>query len=130
LLAGRVLAVKMMVNGADFVETFRELVENYSFDEETAYMMTMRVHRGGGFAKDAVYLGGLINVLDYVAHRGDLQPLFVGKIATRHIPIIQELRRRGVLQPPPLQPYYLSMPMAQERLSKLRHKHTSVFDLV
>lgn len=130
LLAGRVLAVKMMVNGADFVETFHELVKNYGFDEETAYMMTMRVHRGGGFAKDAVYLGGLISVLDYIAHRGDLQPLFFGKIAARHIPIIQELRRRGVLQPPPLQPHYLSMPSAQERLSKLRNKHTTVFDLI
>jgi len=130
LLAGRVLAVKALIDGADFLETFRMLTQDSGFDERTAYTITMRVYRGGGFVKDAVYLSGLIDLLDYVRGGGTLKPLFVGKLAARHIPIVQELQRRGVLQPPPLLPHYMSDAGAQARLKLLRDGGFTVFDLL
>ena len=80
----------------------------------------MRVFRGGGLTKDAVYLRGLIQVLDYLAQGGKLQPLLVGKIALSHVPIIQELQWRQVLKPAPLRPRFLDLPGAGERLAQVR----------
>jgi hypothetical protein len=89
----------------------------------------MRVYRGGGFTKDAVYLRGLNSMLDYVGQGGELEPLFVGKFAAEHIPIIKELQFRRVLRPPLLRPRYLEQPAAQARLQRLRGGAT-VLDLL
>jgi hypothetical protein len=67
-----------------------------------------------------VYLRGLRTVLAYLAGGGELGPLFVGKLAANHIGIIKELSSRGVLQPAPLSPRYLSRPEARKRLARLR----------
>jgi uncharacterized protein (TIGR02421 family) len=120
LLAGRVVAVRAMLDGASFVETFRMLAREHRFDQRTAFLATMRVYRGGGLTKDAVYLRGLCELLDYLAGGGELEPLYVGKIAVDHVPIIQELRYREVLKPPPLRPRYLEAPGAAERLERAR----------
>lgn len=129
LLAARVVASNMMRQGADFVETFRVLVEEYEFTQRTAFTVTMRIYRGGGLTKDAVYLRGLCEVLEYLASGGRIEPLLVGKISLPHIPIVRELQFRNVLRQPPLQPRYLSDPAARERLEKLRSGLT-VFDLI
>jgi uncharacterized protein (TIGR02421 family) len=120
LLAGRVLAVRHLQDGASFSETFSMLSGSLGFDQRSAFMMTMRVYRGGGLTKDAVYLRGLRQVLDYLAGGGELEPLFMGKLALRHVPIIRELRWREVLKPPPLRPVYLDVPGAAERLERAR----------
>jgi uncharacterized protein (TIGR02421 family) len=120
LLAGRVIAVSAMLDGAGFVETFRLLAREHGFDQRTAFLATMRVYRGGGLTKDAVYLRGLCELLDYLAGGGELEPLYVGKIAVSHIPLIRELRYRQVLRPPPLRPRYLDAPGARERLERAR----------
>ena len=83
LLAARVWAVHMMLEGATFVDTFRALTKDHGFSQRIAYTVTMRVYRGGGFTKDAVYLRGLVEILDYLGQGGTLEPLFVGKIAER-----------------------------------------------
>jgi uncharacterized protein (TIGR02421 family) len=49
LLAARVVAVHMMLQGATFVETFRALTREFGFNQRIAYTITMRVYRGGGF---------------------------------------------------------------------------------
>ena len=69
--------------------------------------------------KDAIYFRGLTNVLDFIAGGGDIRPLLVGKIATRHIPIVEELTHREILKPPPLMPGYLEKPACLERLADL-----------
>lgn len=120
LLAGRVVAVGHLVDGASFVETFRKLREDHGFSVESAYKITMRVFRGGGLTKDAVYLRGLIQLLDYLREGRPLDPLFIGKIALRHVPIIHELQMRGVLVEPPLRPRYLDREDAITRLERLR----------
>lgn len=120
LLAGRVVAARHMIDGASFVETFRELDRTHGFAQRTAFVITMRTFRGGGLTKDAVYLRGLVKILDYLANGGRLEPLFVGKIGAQHIPVIRELQWRGVLRDPPLVPRYMGSPEALKRLESVR----------
>jgi uncharacterized protein (TIGR02421 family) len=129
LLAARVVAVARMVEGADFVEVFRELDRAYDFAQRTAFTIAMRVFRGGGLTKDAVYLRGLAGLLTYLREGGALEPLLVGKLGAEHVPIIEELQWRKVLTPPPLRPRYLDDPDAGERLARIRNGVT-VLDLV
>ena len=119
LLAARVVAVQMLLSGADFVETFRHLTKDLGFSRRTAYTVTMRIYRGGGFTKDAVYLRGLVEVLEYLGQAGKLDPLFVGKIATEHIRFIRELLHRKMIEPPALQPRYLQLPGVPQRLQRV-----------
>lgn len=129
-LAARVVAVRCLTDGASFVETFRLLERNYGFNRRSAYGITMRVFRGGGLTKDAVYLRGLAAVLKYVQKGGDLGLLHVGKIAVEHIPTIKELQYRQVLIPAPIIPHHLQSPLATERLAGLRGSKGSVVSLI
>ena len=129
-LAGRVVAVRCLVDGASFVETFRILNHKHRFVQRTAYTTTMRVYRSGGLTKDMVYLRGLQAILRYVQKGGDLFPLLVGKIAVEHIPIIEELQYRKVLQPAPIVPRFLKDAAALERLAGLSGGAGSVAGLV
>jgi uncharacterized protein (TIGR02421 family) len=129
LLAARVVAAHMLADGASFVETYRELDTTYQFDQRTAFTITMRIYRGGGLTKDAIYLRGLLAVLDYVQRGGELAPLFVGKIAASHIPLVRELQLRTILHPAPMQPRYMQEPSTAARLERLRQGVT-VSDLV
>jgi len=129
LLAARVLAIRHMIDGASFVDVFRELDRLHDFDRRTAFVTTMRIYRGGGLTKDAVYLRGLCQLLEYLGRGGQLEPLLVGKIAAEHVPIIRELQWRRVLREPPLRPRYLEHPAAVARLGRLREGIT-VLDLI
>jgi uncharacterized protein (TIGR02421 family) len=129
LLAARVLATHYMINGATFVETYRELDGLFGFNQRTAFTIAMRIYRGGGLTKDAVYLRGLRQILEYLGKGGELAPLFVGKIAPEHLPIVQELRWRKVLREPPLTPRYMALSDTQSRLRRLQEGMT-VLDLV
>jgi hypothetical protein len=123
------VAVRCLVEGASFIDTFRELNRNYGFGQRTAFTITVRVYRSGGLTKDAVYLRGLVGILNYLKSGGDLEPLFVGKIMADHIPIIRELQARQVLRPVPLHPRYMDHPQTAARLEKLRQGLT-VLDLI
>ena len=120
LLAARVVAVRRMAAGASFLEVFRELVDGHRFALPVAFNITMRVFRSGGLAKDAVYLKGLIELLAYLGEGGALDPLYVGKLALDHVPMISELQWRKVLSPAPLRPYHLDLPEARARLERVR----------
>jgi uncharacterized protein (TIGR02421 family) len=129
-LAARVVAVRCLTQNASFVETFRALEGSYAFAPRKAYDITMRVYRGGGLTKDAVYLRGLVGILDYIQKGGSLNPLMVGKMAVEHIPIIKELQYRKVLNKAPITPHYMQDPASMERLENLRGPHCTVLDLV
>ena len=129
ILAGRVVAVRRLIEGASFIDVFRELHKNYGFAARTAFNITMRVFRGGGLTKDAVYLRGLIELLNYLAEGNDIEPLFVGKMGAEHVPIIRELQWREVLRPAPLTPRYMTFSQTAEKLEKLRNG-ISVIDLI
>jgi uncharacterized protein (TIGR02421 family) len=129
LLAGRVVAARCLVDGASFVDTFRVLRKEHGFANRIAFTITVRVYRGGGLTKDAVYLRGLQQILDYLAGGGELEPLFVGKIAAQHVPIVRELTWRGVLIKAPLTPRFMRQSESLQRLQRLR-RGVNVVDLV
>lgn len=129
LLAARVVASRHMIEGATFVEVFRELDRTYDFAHRTAFGITTRVFRGGGLTKDVSYLRGFLGMLDYLREGGDYASLLVGKFGPEHIPIIEELRWREVLAPSVLRPRYLDDPVGVERLAALR-KSSTVLELV
>lgn len=120
LLAIRVLAVHALEDGASFIEVFRLLTDEYGFTRRSAYLVAMRVFRGGGCTKDVVYLRGLLEVLNYLGNGGGFESLFAGKFALSHLPMIEELLHRRILVPPVTLPLYLNQPDARRRLDKVR----------
>ena len=119
-LAGRVLAVRSMLRGGSFLDTFGLLHDEHHFGPRSAFMTALRVHRGGGLSKDAIYLCGLRDLLAYLRAGHDLEPLYVGKISLEHAPLVQELRRRGVVQPPALLPRFWDDRLHRSRLTRCR----------
>ena len=82
--------------------------------------MTLRLYRGGGLAKDAIYLRGLLELLSHLRNGGSLDPFWMGKVSASHFGIMQELNLRGLLKPPQLRPAFLSHPQAETRLASAR----------
>lgn len=130
ILAGRVVAARCLIDGATFNETFSALHETYGFKPKTAFTITTRIYRGGGLTKDAVYLRGLLGIIDYIAEGGAIEPLYVGKIASDHIPLVEELLHRQILVEPPLFPRYLEEAGAVARLKEIREKKLSILDII
>jgi uncharacterized protein (TIGR02421 family) len=120
LLAARVLAARSVEDGAEFVDTFRLLTRTYGYTPHGAWSITTRVHASGGFTRDMIYLRGLMDLLDLLPGGTDPAELYIGKIAKKHLPIIDELRQRGVLRDPPLLPRFLTGEEARVRLDVLR----------
>lgn len=116
ILAGRVVAAHAVQAGADFVETFRLLHGDYGFSAGAAHGVASRVQAGGGFTRDLIYLRGLVDLLDYLRDGGALEPLYMGKMARKHLSAVEELRERGVLREPPLRPLFLDDEGARRRL--------------
>lgn len=106
LVAARVVAVHAMVQGASFQECFRLLMNDLGYPARQAYGITVRVFRGGGFAKDAAYLRGLDFLLDHLHKAPEhLDLLYTGKFGIRHIQLIEDLHLRGILHPPVFPPF-------------------------
>lgn len=120
LLAARVIAAKALIDGGTFIDVFRLLNKTHGFERRTAFGITMRIFRSGGYIKDAIYLRGLLRIIEYINKNGDIEPLYLGKFGLEHLPIIKELQYREVLQPPVIRPHYLDLPDTQNRLQKLR----------
>lgn len=125
-LAGRVVAVDCMVDGASFVETFRVLCDTHHFTRKAAYNIVLRVARGGILTKDVIYLRGLMKTIKYIASGGKLENLYVGKIGLQHTVMMQELLWRKVVKPPPLLPRFLSTEEGKDRLSKLKDSNNVI----
>jgi uncharacterized protein (TIGR02421 family) len=129
LLAARVITVQSIMRGAGFVETFHILHDEHGFGARQAFTITMRVYRGGGLTKDAIYLKGLMRVLKWLEGGNELEPLLIGKIREDYVPLINELLYRRLLRPAPLRPRYLEFPGARSKLEELK-KGSSVLDLL
>jgi uncharacterized protein (TIGR02421 family) len=119
-LACRVLAVQAVVDGRPFVDAFHLLHAEHRLPAKSAFMTTLRAFRGGGLTKDAIYLRGLRDLVDHLSHGHDLEPLYVGKIALSHVPMVQELRRRGIVGAPAVLPRFLDDSDATLRLDRCR----------
>ncbi|MGK6352363.1 flavohemoglobin expression-modulating QEGLA motif protein [Parapedobacter sp. DT-150] len=109
-LAARVVVVHHMLAGNSFTDTFDLLIDKHGFRPDVAFHIAMRVYRGGGLTKDAVYLKGLLNVIEYIKQGKDISKLLVGKIRQDYLPIIEELMHRRLLKPLSLRPKFLEEP--------------------
>jgi hypothetical protein len=55
--------------------------------------------------------------------------LFIGKVASAHLPLIAELKMRDIIKPPALRPRYLESQTARKKIERLRGG-VKVLDLV
>jgi uncharacterized protein (TIGR02421 family) len=107
----RILAIDMALNGADFVEVYKYF-RHCGQGSADSFHSAQRVFRGvpltGGaaFAKDNVYLSGLLTVHTFFRwafkqQRMDLlRHLFAGKLALHDVLTLQPYFESGVLLPP------------------------------
>ncbi len=127
-LAARVIAAEGLIRKCSFAETFASLHNDFGFSAQRAFATTLRVYRGGGFTKDIIYLRGLRDLLEYLAAGHDIEPLYVGKIGLQHVPFVQEMRRRKIIETPRILPRFLDDNQVQARLEAARGM--SVLDLL
>ena len=118
-LSGRVLAIQMAIEGADFKEVFDYYVAR-DVGREQAYENTRRIFRGGvmtggaPFTKDMVYLNGLLRVHNFIRtavklRRSDLiRVLFLGKLDLEDIPALAQLASQKRIEPPKFMPPWAS----------------------
>lgn len=104
--AGRVIAVNSIIESMSFTQTF-ELLQSYGFNDSTAWTLSVRAHRGGGYIKDHVYLKGYFEVKEFYDNGGDLADLYVGKIALEDLKWSQEMIEKGFLKKPYILPHLL-----------------------
>ena len=95
-LAYRVIAVDSLIKGYSFSATFDLLVNQYKLNKNKAFTITLRVHRGGGFTKDHLYLSGLERVYKFVNNNGNLNTLLTGKVSLEYINTIIKLQEMGL----------------------------------
>ncbi|PKH40194.1 conserved hypothetical protein [Nocardioides alpinus] len=116
-LASRVVTVHRMIGGATFAEAHEALVAD-DFPVASAYTTVMRVYRSGGMTKDAIYLRGLVELLEHLGGGGTLDQLWLGKFSLRDLPLIGDLQDRGLLRPPRVLPRYLHDPATTANLAR------------
>lgn len=117
-ITNRVIALDMVTKGADFLDIYRHFLD-CGLSEFDSYNQTVRVFRGstptgGPFTKDLSYAKGFVLLYNYLRFaigqkRIDTIPLlFAGKLVLDDLPLLSELRERGILTtplylPPPFQ---------------------------
>jgi len=118
-LSGRVLAIQMSIDGADFKDVFDFFLDRTN-DPEQSYENTRRIFRGGvmsggaPFTKDMVYLNGLLRVHNFIRtvvklRRSDLiRVLFVGKLDIEDLPALAQLASQNKIKPPKFMPPWVS----------------------
>ena len=120
LLAGRVVAVDAMLDGAEFIDVYRRLVDGHGLPRKSAFDIAMRVFRSGGFAKDLIYLKGFQAVIALVGAGSSLDPFWIGKIARDHVQAVEELIQRNLVRPPLFKPEFLQREDVRSRIARLR----------
>ncbi|WP_348661220.1 flavohemoglobin expression-modulating QEGLA motif protein [Croceibacter atlanticus] len=98
-LAYRVIAADSLIKGYSFSDTFDLLYSQYKLDKHEAWQITLRVHRGGGFTKDFLYLTGLKKVYDYYHSGGEMTKMLTGKVTLENLDVIEKLQELGLAAP-------------------------------
>ena len=106
-LAARVVAVAAMVDDATFGDVFDQLTAEYGLDEEEAFLICVRVFRGGGFTKDWLYVAQLERIFRHWASGCDMEDLLLAKVTMDTLDDIRDLVAQGILRPAHLFPEYL-----------------------
>lgn len=101
ILAARVVATDRMHAGASFGEVARELVRDEGFTVSDAVAIAERAFRGGGVARDAGYLRGLVCVRNALqTGAATLDELRIGRVGLRDIPTLRMLQKDGAVRAP------------------------------
>jgi uncharacterized protein (TIGR02421 family) len=98
-LAYRVIATDSLIKGNDFTETFSLIHNQYGLDREKAFNIVLRVHRGGGFTKDALYLSGLKKIYSRYQSGQSMDSLLLGKCSLEYEPVMDHLKDLGLVKP-------------------------------
>lgn len=105
VLAARVIACDRLHAGASFGDVARELVREESFSAADAVAIAERAFRGGGVARDAGYLRGLVRVRHAVeSNQATLDELRMGRVGLADLPCLREAQRKGVVRTPSFTP--------------------------
>lgn len=120
LIAARVVGVRRLIERTSFPRVVEELTDELGFGPRAAFLVAMRVFRGGGLTKDAIYLRGLRNLLAHLGSGGAIEPLLIGKVSLERLPLVEELLRRQLLVGPGLMPRWLTIDGAARRLARAR----------
>jgi len=101
-LAFRVIAADSLSKGYNFSATFDLLHRQYKLNRNKAFAITQRIHRGGGFTKDYLYLTGLRKIYNFANSndKEDLGKLLMGKVCMSYLPTINKLLDMGLAIPP------------------------------
>lgn len=123
-LAIRVVAVSAMLKGKSFGQTCRYLEDDYGMAKDSAFTMTTRIYRGGGFTKDHLYLNGLRDLIQVYKDQ-NLSGLIAGKGSLESLPVTTDLLGRGIIDQPRRTPPALTFdvqqnPVLEYLLSALR----------
>lgn len=118
ILAARVIAVHLMLSGLSLGDTIKKLRDTYGMTNKQSFDVSCRVFRGGGLTKDALYLEGLMQVLEFVKAGNEIEVLFLGKFALKHLPILEELLQRKILNAAPCRPIGLGSKAFSARLKR------------
>ncbi|MFP4473657.1 MAG: flavohemoglobin expression-modulating QEGLA motif protein [Candidatus Omnitrophota bacterium] len=121
LLAARVIACREMERCERFSEIVDHLTGEYGISPFRAFMIAVRVWRGGGLHKDAVYLRGLKEILSAMPVVPDPRILWAGKIAARKMEQVRRLQQEGVLQPPAVMPLFWQREDVQKKIGVLKN---------
>ena len=116
-LAARAITVHRMIVGASFREAHQALVAD-GIPASSAFTTTMRAFRSGGLTKDAIYLRGVLDLVEHLRSGGSLELLLLGKFSLQDLPLVTHLRDCGVLEPPRLTPRWLTEPDCLLRLEE------------
>ena len=130
LLAERVVTASNRLAGMPFAQAYGMLVDEYQCKPVVAFETVTRIYQSGGFIKDIIYLRGFVRLLEYLKEGKELIPLLSGKIAIKHIPVIQELTERKILYPPALLPRYVEDTDSLRRLETLKKEGFDVLALI
>lgn len=118
ILALRVMAVRSMIEEKNFRNTFLLLKEEYSVEDEQAFAITARVYRGGGFTKDYLYLRGFRLMLNSYESQDDFINLLAGKTSIEHLPLINNLIKKQILNAPQFITPAFREPMENDAVKK------------
>lgn len=109
-ITNRVIALDKIREGATFLDIYRYFLD-CGLTEEESYNQSTRLFRGstptgGAFTKDLSYAKGFVLIYNYLRiaislqHIDSIYLLFSGKLVLDDLPLLLELKQRGILTPP------------------------------
>lgn len=109
-ITNRVIALDKVRQGADFMDIFRYFIE-CGLSEDDSYNQSVRIFRGstptgGPFTKDLSYAKGFVLIYNYIRFAigqrkvASVPLLFTGKLVLDDLPLLGELKERGLLTNP------------------------------